>query len=549
MGTTLSHSDLAVMIVYLGALSAVGFYFARQKRTLKSYLLADQGVHWIVVGISVLAALFSGISYLGAPAETFFYDLRYLWVVASFLIATPITTLVFLPLFRRAQVFTAYGYLERRFDWRVRRLASLLFILRVAVYLGFATYAPALAIVDVTGWPLWLCCVVTGGIATAYTALGGMKAVVWTDTIQFLILCGGIFVIIGVALHKVPGGLGEVWRIASSEGKTGTTDLSLNPAVRITVWSALLGGACNNLVQMVTDQIAVQRYITAKSLRDSKRALWLKFWVTLPLIGLFYLTGTILYGYYRALPSRTPDFVNASLVPAMTQGNPGVGPAILNDRLLPYFVVHELPAPVPGILIAAILGATIAVVSAGVNALATTTLMDFRSKRSEDAMTAAAMREDGSAAETRQVNIARLLTLGYGAFVTIMAVFVIPHLGSLIEGLGKITGLFGGPLLGVFLLAALTRRTNGTGAIIGATVGFIVGTMLYLAPMFHLTVSFLWISFGATLATCVVGWLASFLSSPPEPGTVVMTIYGSVPHADEGDAVDALPPGAAPAPN
>src|SRR5438876_5758267 len=169
----LSPLDVGVFGFYMLLLVSIGVYFTRQQKGLKSYLLADQNIHWIIVAISVLAALFSGISYLGAPAETYYNDLSYLWVVVSFFIATPITTLVFLPFFRRLNLYTAYEYLERRFDRRLRWLASGLFILRVSLYLATAIFAPALAVQAVTDWPLWQSVLITGATATVYTTLGG----------------------------------------------------------------------------------------------------------------------------------------------------------------------------------------------------------------------------------------------------------------------------------------------------------------------------------------------------------------------------------------
>src|SRR5204863_5343190 len=144
-------------------------YFTRQQKGLKSYLLADQNIHWIIVAVSVLAALFSGITYLGAPAETYGYDLTYVWVLASFFIATPITTLVFLPFFRNLNLYTAYEYLEKRFDIRLRWIASAMFITRVSCYLGLAISAPALAIMEITGWDFWVSVLLTGLAATWYT--------------------------------------------------------------------------------------------------------------------------------------------------------------------------------------------------------------------------------------------------------------------------------------------------------------------------------------------------------------------------------------------
>lgn len=504
--------DLLVFGSYMGLLFGIGVYFVRQQKDLKTYLLADQNVHWLVVAISVLAALFSGISYLGAPAESFFHDLGYLWVVFSFLIATPITTVIFLPFFRRLNLYTAYEYLERRFDWRLRRIASALFILRVTFYLGLAIFAPSLVVMEVTGWPLWVSVVLTGLAATIYTTLGGMKAVIWTDTLQFLVLCGGIVLILVFAQAQLPGGLPSAWSLAAADGKTRFLNFSLDPTVRITVWSGLIGGCATNLVQLVTDQVAVQRYITAKSLADCRRALWFKFWITIPLVATFYLTGTVLYGFYRYYPDQAPAFVNAALVPNLQTG---AGQPIQNDRLLPYFVVTQLPSPMPGLLIAAILGATMAVVSAGVNALATAALMDFRS---------ASGRHDKTG--SGQLATARALTTIFGVIPTLLALFVMPYMGTLVESIITIFGLFGGPLLGVFSLGVLSRRSNGSGALVGVFLGAAAGVLTAASgPLWDYPISFLWIPFVSATVTWATGLLASWSFAPPADEVVRTMVH------------------------
>lgn len=543
--TTLRFSDIVVFASYMGLLFGIGVFCARRQKNLKTYLLADKNVHWLVVAISVLAALFSGISYLGAPAETFFHDLGYLWVVASFLIATPITTVIFLPFFRQLDLYTAYEYLERRFDYRLRRLASGLFILRVTFYLAVAIYAPALVVMEVTGWPLWLSSLLMGLAATIYTTMGGMKAVIWTDTVQFLVLCGGIAVIFGFAVAQVPGGLSAAWSLAAADGKTRLFNFSLDPTERLTVWSGLLGGLAANLVQMVTDQIAVQRYITARSLADCRRALWFKFWITVPLVSTFYLTGTVLYGFYRALPEKAPAFTSVELVPDLALGD---GVPIKNDQLLPSFVVNHLPSPLPGLLIAAIFGATMAVVSAGVNALATAAMMDFR--RAPPSFTDLQLREeqnhptadsDGEkadvqesagagvsshASDMRRLNRARLLTVGFGVGPTLLALFVIPYFGTLVESIIKIFGLFGGPLLGVFFLGVLSKRANGNGALIGAACGGLAGLLILSSgPLWDYPISFMWIAFVSALATWVTGWLTSLFFAAPSPVVVGQLVH------------------------
>jgi sodium-coupled monocarboxylate transporter 8/12 len=490
----LAPLDVAVFASYMLLLVGVGLYFTRQQKGLKSYLLADQNVHWIIVAVSVLAALFSGITYLGAPGETYSHDLTYVWVLTSFFIATPITTLVFLPFFRNLNLYTAYEYLDRRFDARVHGIVALLYVLRICGHLGLAVYAPALAIQAITGWPLWQSIVCTGLAATLYTALGGMKAVIWTDTLQFLVLCGGIVLVLAWAVAAVPGGMRGAWEIAAAGGRTHFLHASFDPTVRMTIWNALLGGASINLIQMVTDQISVQRYLTAPSLRDAQRALWFKLWVTLPLLVVFCLTGTVLYAFYQAFPDRGP-------VPEKV------------DQVLPFFVVHELPSPFPGLLIAAIFGATMAVASAGINALATTVLVDMGGM--------------GRGSEETGVARARFLTACFGVLVTLLGLALGHTNQTLVSSIFIIQGLFGGPSLGIFFLGVLSRRANGPGALIGGGAGAVAGTLIgFSKQLFDYPIAGLWIAFGSAATTFLVGLAASLFFAAPAPAQQAL-VYGS----------------------
>jgi sodium-coupled monocarboxylate transporter 8/12 len=494
----------------MAVLIGTGLYFTRRQKGLKSYLLADQDIHWVIVAVSVLAALFSGITYLGAPAESYYHDLRYIWVLVSFFIATPVTTLIFLPFFRGLNLYTAYEYLERRFDRRVRRIASTLFVARVALYLAMVIYAPALAIMEVTGWPLWVSVSLTGLAATLYTTLGGMKAVIWTDSLQFLVLCGGIVLILVFAVSAVPGGLPAAWGLAAESHKTRLFDFSPDPRVRMTFWGALIGGTCHNLVQMVTDQISVQRYLTAKSLEECQRALWLKLGVTLPLVVLFYLTGTVLFGYYKTYPDREPVVGASGQV--IARGEAASGEAVKGleggqqNRILPFFVVRQLPSPLPGVLIAAVFGATIATVSAGINALATASLMDFGGGG-----------EDSRLSERARFRLARGLTVFFGLLATALGLGV-GRLGTLVEVSVKIFGIFGGPLLGIFFLGVFSRRANGAGALIGGVVGTLAGLLVaFPNPVLPWNLSMMWIPVVSTAVTFLAGLLASLGFDAPGP--------------------------------
>ena len=553
--TGLSASDIAVLVGYMILLFGVGVYFMRQQKSIKAYLLAEQNVHWVIVGVSVLAALFSGITYLGAPAEVFFNGPGYILVSATLIIATPITIIVFVPFFRKLKLYTAYEYLERRFDRRLQLIASGFFIARVICYVGLAIYAPALAIAAITGIPFWMSALIAGTMATIYTTLGGMKAVIWTDTIQFVVLCGGIVLIFILCANKVPGGVPAAWELARADDKTRFFDFSASPFVRITFWGAMLGGLCNTLVQMVTDQISVQRYLTAVSLHECKKALWLKLALLLPVLLLIYLSGTMIYGYYKAMPGRVPAFETAASVPGLYARNPKmladiaarvkdntppdmtakpgtISRPLKGDQLLPFFVLHNLPKPLPGLIIAAILGATMAVVSAGINSLATTALMDFR-KRSASPPT---------------VLMAKALTVAFGFIATILALFVLARLGSIIKAVNVIMSVLGGPLLGLFLLGAFSRRANSQGAMLGTGFGLAAALVVFYAkPLFNLPadISFLWIGFAATVVTCVVGWIASLFFAHPGDGIFTLTFYGAkqlpLPEEEGGPQVPVHP--------
>ena len=201
-----SPLDYAVFAIYLMASVLVGVWFVREQRTVKDYFLAGQSMNWFVVAISVIAALFSGISYLGAPTEVFNHDLTYAVTLLSFFVATPVVIFVFLPFFYRLKLYSAYEYLEKRFDVQVRTWSSAMFIIRVIFYLALAIYAPALAVASVTGLPLWFSIIAIGLLTTIYTTLGGMKAVIWTDVMQFFTLFGGQIAIAWVAISRVPAG-------------------------------------------------------------------------------------------------------------------------------------------------------------------------------------------------------------------------------------------------------------------------------------------------------------------------------------------------------
>jgi SSS family transporter len=487
-----SWLDYTIFIGYLAAMVGVGVFFVRKQRTVKDYFLAGRSMSFFTIGISVLAALFSGISYLGSPGEVYKHGLAFMLFGLSFFISTPVTNILFMPHFYQSRFYTAYQFLEERFSLQVRLLCSALFIIRVLLWLALVTYAPALALEQVTGMPLWFTIVCTGVLTTIYTTLGGMKAVIWTDFMQFFVLLGGQVLIFIVAITHIPGGLGGVIDIGRQAGKLDLS-LSFDPKIRITLWGLLLGGAVINLVQIATDQVSVQRYMTATSIKEARRALWFKLWLLVPVFLTFYGSGLVIYAFYHAEGAVDPLATGLISKP---------------DQILPYFVVNELPRGLPGLLIAAVFGATMSATSSGINALTTATLVDFHQR----------FWRKSSNAEAVKLGLARWLTLGYGALVIGLA-FVVGALGLLLEASSTIIGMVGGPLLGIFLLAIVVKRANTVGTVIGwlAGVTVLVPVCFFNTSFLWAKTSFLWYGVIGCGVTVLIGWLASLPFQPPPP--------------------------------
>lgn len=468
--------DYVVFSAYLLLTVSIGALFIKGQRNLNEYFLAGRSIGSVMVAMTILASLFSGISFLAVPSEGYANGPIFFLANIAFFIATPVTVTVFLPIFCQLRFFTAYQYLEERFSVQLRTIASASFIARVLLWLAAATYAPALALEQATGMPLWFTILCTGIVTTLYTTFGGMRAVIWTDVMQLLVLLGGQILITVVALSKVPGGVGRVIELGKVGGRLDLS-LSLDPSVRVTLWGLLFGAAFMYLVQMATDQVSVQRYLSATSLRVARRGLWLKLGLTLPVTAVFYGTGLVLFAFYQV------------------HGDPLASGQIRNpDQILPYFVMHELSPGLPGIFIAAIYPASMSTISSGINSLTSVSLVDFYQrfwKRSESS-------------EVRQLNLARWLSLGYGAVVIALA-FLVQRLGTLLEATNKVIGLIGGPLLGLFLMGILFRGIDKSAAVIGWTAG--MATTVWVC--FGTDISFLWYAMAGCLATISAGFSAS----------------------------------------
>lgn len=477
--TSLDYTDYIALTLYLLAIAIFGSSFYRKRSTAREYFLGGRSMGWLPVGISIVAADLSAISVMGSPAWAYKNNLTLLWVTVGYPLVAPMVILVFAPFYSKLNLYTAYEYLERRFDLKVRLLGSGLFQILRAWHVAVAIYGPALVIHLVTGLPTWECVLAMGLFTTVYTTLGGMKAVIWTDVIQFTTVMTGIAVILWVAVRGVPGGLHSIYSIAHAAGRLRFVNLSTDPTEVTTLWACLAGGTFLALGPLTTDQAILQRLFAARSTKDFRQSVLLQALLIVPVIALLNAIGIALFAYYHAHPERLGHLRNL-------------------DAIVPYFVVTELPEGLAGLVIAAIFAASMAVMSAGINALTTATTVDFYAR----------LIRIGCSGE-HYASMGRVGTAAWGCIVTGMALFA-GKAGDLAIAYSRISSMVIGPMLGIFLLGITTRRANSGGLLIGAITA--IATILTITVLTRW--SFFYFGAIGTMITFVVGYVAS-LCFPP----------------------------------
>lgn len=476
MSSVLTSTDLIVIVVYLAAMTLVGTLFYDRDADTKDFFLASRSVSWIPLGICIVATDFSAVSYLGSPAFVFQRDLQalpmnFVQVLVVLLLVVPLI----IPFYNRLQVFTSYEFLERRFDSRVRTTAGCLFLLLRSLYLGVVLYAPSLAISAVTGLPLTQSILFMGVLTTIYSAAGGMRAVIWTDLLQFATIIIGMAALAYSAASGIEGDWASIWQKASALNKTRLLDFSLDPTKEYTAWALLLGGSVIFLNTFGADQIIVQRYMTAKSLKECQNAMRLKAAVSLTMALCLASIGLLFSVYYSQHPEELQGLAR-------------------RDAILPHFAVRHLGAGLPGLVIASLFAAAMSTLSGGLNSLATVTVIDFYRRlwrKSEE--------------ELHYVRVSRMATLGWGAIATVAALFA-ERLGELFVAYAKVNSYLGGVILAIFLLGMLTRRVDGSATLAGAAVGFAA----VLAVSLGTPVSWLWYGFIGCFTTFLAALLFSY---------------------------------------
>jgi SSS family transporter len=490
MAVSFNWANWAVVAGYLLSVSAIGSLFYRKRSSASEYFLGGRTMRAIPVAISLVAADLSATTSMGVPAWGYQHNLELFLGTAVYLLVAPIVMYLFLPFYSGFNFYTGYQYLERRFDVKVRVIGSMLFLLTRGAHVAIAIYAPSIVLSLLTGLSLTGCVLLIGAFTTVYTTLGGMRAVIWTDVMQFTVLVSGVLVVSWMSVSKVPGGLGTIFHVASAAGRLRLFNFSTNLSDMTTVWAMIIGGGTLVLATLGTDQAYLQRYFTTRSLTEGRQAVMLDAMIAVPIVGMLFLLGTVLYVYYSFYSSRLA-------------GLP------MNDAILPFFVVHELHGILPGLIIASIFAASMAVMSAGINSLATVSTVDFYQRLFHPNET-----------EINTVLVGRIGTLGWGAAATVAALFA-GRLGPLVNAFNIINSFLGGPILGIFLLGMLTRRAKSIGTMAGAAAGLICVALTALKT----DVSFFYYAVIGLIVTMVAGYLLSLIGPRQDPATLTGLVY------------------------
>ncbi len=484
--------NFTVLGVYLLAMVGVGVWFSRKNKNTDDYFRGGQKIAWWVAGCSIFATMLSSITFMAIPAKAFAQDQVYLLGNMMILAVAPIAVYLALPFFRRIDATSAYEYLEKRFNRAVRLFASGLFTVYHIFRMGIVMSLAALALATVTPLTPAQCVLIMGVLSIVYCTMGGVEAVVWTDTIQTFVLLGGGLLCLGLMIAGTDDGLGPLLQTAAGAGKLQWANLHWDPgSASLALWVVIIGALGQNVSTYTADQAVVQRYMTTPDIKRAARSIWTAALLAVPASFLFFFLGTGLWAFYRAHPER-------------------LDPTFTTDQIFPLFISREVPVGIAGLIVAGIFAAAQSTISTSMNSTATAVVTDF-------------MRPLKIAKTERgYLNWARGLTLFFGTAGTLLGLmFVDPDIKSLFDQFIKVIGLFMGVLGGLFALGVLTRRANGPGALIGAVGG---AAILLAVERFTTINGYLYAAIGI-VACFTIGYGTSLVMARPSRDLTGLTIH------------------------
>jgi solute:Na+ symporter, SSS family len=484
----LNKVDFAIIGLYLAGITLFGLRFRKKQRTLRDYFLAGRDIPWWAIALSIVAAETSTLTIISIPGLAYDTNFTFLQVVMGYVVGRVVISFVLLPHYFRGDLYTAYELIERRFGRGLRSLTAGLFLLTRAAAEGVRVYAVSIVVSIALGTGQVASIAIITALTLIYTFEGGLAAVIWTDVVQTAIYVGGTLVGLVTIAHLVPGGWAAIHAAAAGAGKLQLFDFRGSVWIPYTFWAGLIGGTFFTVASHGTDQLIVQRLLAARGQKQSAAALVSSGVAVLFQFAMFLTVGVMLWAYYG--------------IPAKNFGTP--------DRIYPTFIVSHMPHGISGLLIAAILAAAMSNLSAALNSLSSSAVMDFR-LLDWYARKYPQIQID----EKTKMRIARVATVAFALVLFGLAVIALHKVGRVVEVGLQIASVAYGALLGVFLLGVLTRRANQVGAMVGMVCGF--GVESYLWGWTHVPWTW-WVVIGTCVTFGVgyaVSWVAREAALPP----------------------------------
>ena len=558
---SLQTLDLIVVGGYLLLSLGLGLALGRQSNR-DEFLTAGGSMGRMTVGLSVMATLFSANSFVMYPSTAYGDSLRIMLASVAFLSTTPLVIWVFIPVYSKLKCATAYEYLEQRFHVSVRCLASSLFVVLRIAWMAAATFAASVAISGISGLNQYLVIIGLGVVAIVYTMFGGLRAVMWTDVIQFFVFVGTILFAAVLLVSGTEGGASQIVDTYFSGRERMVFDFRLDPTIRFGTFAILIGSFLEGLSAYGADQVAVQRYISARDARTSQTGFLISQAASLIVMPGLLAIGMGLFSYFHHNPDMLSDvaideFSNAenAKVEVVRQrlSEAGAGSSNeaiaeyykshprelhadvvelgLNDQALPRFVRLKFPAGVVGLLVAALMAATMSSVDSGIHSITTALIVDFRDRL---------VPEWRPKTESGEMLVARVMVVVIGAIAIVLACFV-GQLGDVFAVAKKTVGAFAAPLLAVFVLGLFVRRATAAGVLLGTFAGAVVTLWFTFSETFSdwfsmwvFVVGFVSSVVFSLLFSCVPG-LSRTSSAGPD------RTFWAVIRADEEDFSEAAP--------
>jgi solute:Na+ symporter, SSS family len=548
-----------IVVVYLVVVVGDGLRRTRGTKNIEGYFLAGRRLPWWAVGLSVMATQLSAVTLIGTTGQGATDGLRFVQFYFGLPIAMVVLGVTLVPFLHGAKVYTAYEYLERRFDAKTRSLTSLLFLLSRGMSCGTIIAAPAVVFSAIFGWDLTLSVALIGVPTILYTVLGGVEAVAWADVKQMVVIVAALLAIVVVLIMRMPVPIDDALHMAGAVGRLRVFDFSFDVSKTYTFWSGILGGTFLMLSYFGTDQSQVQRYLAARSVDEARSSLLMSAYWKIPLQALVLLVGVGVFLFYTFVPSPllfnptqeaavrakagaefealntrhanalrarseaaqaaagTDDVARTDALRTFVARDGDVT-AVRSDALalaervtgapsrdvnyiIPRFVLDHLPIGLAGIFLAAVLAAAMSSIAAELNSLSTASVVDFYQRWWKP-----------NAGDAELLTAGKVITAIWGVFACVVATYA-ATLGSLIEVVNRFGSFFYGSILGVFLLA-MWRRATASGAFVGLLAGMsAVGAVSFGLP----SVSFLWHNVIGAVAVVIVGALLG--RTPTAPST------------------------------